>query len=278
MMLVLVTVGIGALWFTAGVSGGDAIGRITDGNPEAVVVVTRDGTLGAWRSPSARGAQWRCGYYAIVAPQISVLDPSPVVDWVSGPVNPVAGEYYMLGCMDGTGVRVHSRYVAFDPRDPFGGAAATPRAVDEARRRLELPDPSPQVNPPAEQLVGLPMWMWLDESWESVSATASIGSVWAEVTAWPETSVWEFQDGAKVRCGRGSVYDMRRRPDEQTSSCTKTFSRSSLWSTGGVEWVRVTVIWGVSWSSSESSGDSLGTLERSVEFAVQVREAQALVR
>ena len=120
--------------------------------------------------------------------------------------------------------------------------------------------------------------MWLDQPWESVSATASVGSVWAGVTAWPESSLWEFQDGTKVRCGRGVVYDMQRRPNEQSSECTRTFPRSSLWSTGGVEWVRVTVIWGASWSSSESGGGSLGTLERSVEFPVRVREAQALVR
>ena len=276
---VMATIVASALvWFDAGTSGGEAIGRIADRTPEAVVVVTRDGTLSSWRSPGSQGVQWRCGYYAVVAPQLSVLDPSPVVDWRSGPVNPVPGEYYMLGCIDGDGTRVHSRYIPFDPRDPFGGAVATPRAVDEARRRLELPDPRPRVNPPAEQLVGLPMWMWLEQSWEPVSATASIGSVWAAVTARPEASFWEFGDGTRVECGRGAVYDIGRRPEEQTSRCTKTFSRSSLWSAGGVEWVRVTVIWGVSWSSSESSGESLGTLERSIEFAIPVREAQAIIR
>lgn len=268
----------GMLWFTVGASGGQAIGRITDGQPEAIVVVTRDGTLSSWRSSGSARVQWRCGYYAVVAPQLSVLDPSPVVDWESGPVTPVPGEFYMLGCTDGTGARVHSRYVPFNPQDPFGGAAATPRAVDEARRRLELPDPRPEVNPPTEQLVGLPMWMWVDQSWEPVSVTASIGSVWAEVTAWPEASLWSFEDGSRVVCGRGVAYDIRLRPEEQNSECVKTFSHSSLWLPGGVEWVRVTVLWRVSWRSSESSGELLGTLEKSVELPVRVREAQAVIR
>lgn len=257
---------------------GQSIGRISDGAPEAIVVVTRDGTLSSWRSSGSSGAQWRCGYYAIVAPQVSVLDPSPVVDWASGPVTPLRGEYYMLGCNDTAGVRVHTRYVAFDPRDPFGGAGATERAVDEARRRLELPDPSPRVNPPDAQLVGLPMWMWLNETWERRSTVASIGDVWASVEAWPEAAHWEFEDGTSVWCDQGRVYDIWRHPREQSSDCTHTFTHSSLWSTGGVEWVRVTVHWGIEWQASDGRSESLGTLSRTAEFPVRVVEAQALVR
>lgn len=255
-----------------------AVGRIANGVPEAIVVVSRDGTLSSWRSSGSRGASWRCGYYAVVAPQVSVLDPTPVVDWVSGPVNPVRGEFYVLGCTDTDGVRVYARYVEFDPRDPFGGAGASPRAVDEARRTLELPVPSPKLNPPASQLVGLPMWMWLEEPWERRSSVASIGSVWAEVEAWPAESIWEFEDGTQRRCRQGQAYALWLRPNEQSSDCTHTFLRSSLWSTGGIEWVRVTVRWNVNWSSSEGDGGSLGALTRTTEFPVRVVEAQALVR
>ena len=268
----------GDLVLNASAGGGEAIGRIVNGVPEAIVVVTRDGTLGSWRSGTSGGARWRCGYYAVVAPVMSVLDPTPVVDWVSGPVNPVRGEFYMLGCTDVDGVRVHTRYVAFEPGDPFGGAGGTARAIDEARRRLELPDPTPVVNPPGAQLVGLPMWMWLDQPWERVRASASIGDVWASVSAWPETSLWEFEDGSRIWCDQGIAYDIGRRPSEQRSGCTHTFSRSSMWSSGGVEWVRVTVTWGAEWTSSELGGEPLGTLTRTAEFPIKVVEAQALVR
>jgi len=209
---------------------------------------------------------------------MSVLDPTPVVDWVSGPVNPVRGEFYMLGCTDVDGVRVHARYVAFEPGNPFGGAGETARAIDEARRRLELPDPIPVVNPPGAQLVGLPMWMWLEQPWERVRASASIGDVWASVSAWPETSLWEFEDGSRIWCDQGIAYDIGRRPSEQWSGCTHTFSRSSMWSSAGVEWVRVTVTWGAEWTSSELGGEPLGTLTRTAEFPIKVVEAQALVR
>ncbi len=278
MVILAVSLTGGDLVLNASAGGGEAIGRIVNGVPEAIVVVTRDGTLSSWRSSTSGGARWRCGYYAVVAPVMSVLDPTPVVDWVSGPVNPVRGEFYILGCTDVDGVRVHARYVAFEPGDPFGGAGATARAIDEARRRLELPDPMPVVNPPGAQLVGLPMWMWLEQPWERVRASASISDVWASVSAWPDTSLWEFEDGSRIWCDQGIAYDIGRRPSEQWSGCTHTFSRSSMWSSGEVEWVRVTVTWGAEWTSSELGGEPLGTLTRTAEFPIKVVEAQALVR
>jgi hypothetical protein len=261
----------------ADADGQSAWGTITDGVPEAIVVVSRDGTLGSW-SGGGTGARWRCGYYAIDAPVMSPFDPTPVVDWVGGPINPVRGEFYVLGCYDSFGTRVRASYLRFDPGDPFGGIAATERALDEARRRLEIPDPVPRVNPPDAPLVGLPMWMWLDQPWERVWASASIGSVWAGVDAWPETSLWEFGDGTRIWCDRGIEYDMSRGPRDQSSGCTHTFARTSAWLPDGVELVRVTVTWGVEWTSSEQGGEPLGTLTRSAVFPVRVLEAQALVR
>jgi hypothetical protein len=276
-IVVFVVVALGASTEPIAADGQSAWGTITDGVPEAIVVVSHDGTLGSW-SGGGTGARWRCGYYAIDAPVTSVLDPSPVVNWTAGPVNPVRGEFYILACDDSNGVRVRATYLKFDPGDPFGGIAATERAIDEARRRLEIPEPVPRVNPPDAQLVGLPMWMWLDQPWERVWASASIGSVWAGVDAWPETSMWEFDDGTRIWCDRGIEYDTARSPRDQRSGCTHTFTRTSAWSPGGIEMVRVTVTWGVEWTSSEQGGEPLGTLTRTAEFPVRVLEAQALVR
>ena len=257
---------------------GQTSGRITDGTPEVIVVVTRDGTLGSWSSGASGGARWRCGYYEVIAPQRSILDPTPVVDWAGGPVDPMRGVSYMFGCFDAAGERVHTRYVAFDPGDPFAGTAATARAIDEARRRLDLPSPEPRVNPPDAQLVGLPMWMWLDEPWELVRATASIGAVWASVWAWPHAALWEFEDGTRVWCDRGVAYEPWRRPWEQHSECTHTFVHPTASLPDGVTWVRVTVFWRVEWTSSDGAGEPLGTVSRSVQVPIRVLEAQALVR
>lgn len=258
-----------------------AWGTIVGGVPEAIVIVTRDGTLARWESGRAGGARWTCGYHRIVAPVHSVLDPSPVVDW-SAPVRPEAEEHYMLACFvdDGAGGRtmVSSRYLQFDPGDPFGGVGASERALDEARRRLEIPDPDPVVNPPNEQLVGLPMWLWLDRPWGPVSTVASIGDVWAAVTAEPVLARWSFPDGHVLVCDRGLPYDIWRPAREQRSDCTHTWTRSSSSSDGGVEWVTVTMVWRVEWSAAGTGAQPLGTVERTTAFPVRVVEAQATIR
>lgn len=256
-------------------------GTIVDGVPEAIVIVTDERTLVRWTSTSSGGPRWVCGYHPIVAPMHSVYDPSPVVDW-STRVAPETGRDYMLGCFvdDGAGGRtlVRSRYVVYDSTDVFSGLASTERAMDEARRRLDLPMPDPSVNPPGEQLVGLPMWMWLERPWERRSAVAAIGDTWAAVTAIPVLSRWSFADGSVLWCDQGVRYDLDRSPRDQSSGCTHTFQHSSRWSAGGVEWVEVAMIWKVEWYASDVPGQPLGTVERSVSFPVRVVEAQAVVR
>lgn len=256
-------------------------GSIVDGVPEAIVVVGRDREIVRWDPGRSGGVRWTCGYHRIDAPVHSVYDPSPVVDWTA-PVDPEPGRDYMFGCFVDDGVQgrtlVRSRYVTYDPGDPFSGVAVVERTLDEARRRLEIPDPDPVVNPPGEQLAGLPMWLWLERPWVRLWTTASIGDTWASVVAFPIMSHWTFSDGADVWCDRGVAWDVGRSPREQSSACTHTWHRSSAWSAGGVEWVTVTMVWKVEWYASDIGGQPLGTVERSTTFPVRVAEAQAVVR
>lgn len=278
----LATVGIVPGWTSPSPAAADSTwGGVVDGVPQVIVIVDDERTIMRWESSRRSGPRWVCGYHPIIAPMHSVLDPSPVVDWTTR-VSPMDGGEYMVGCFseqpDGTRQLVRSRYVVFDPRDIFSGIATTERALDEARRRLELPMPDPVVNPSDEQLVGLPMWMWLGRSWERVSTIAAIGDTWAAVSAFPIMARWTFADGTTVWCDQGRPYDTARPARAQRSDCTHTFQRSSMWSEGGVEWVEVTMIWKVEWYSSDGSGQPLGTVERSSSFPVRVVEAQAVVR
>lgn len=254
-----------------------AWGTIVGGVPEAIVIVTSDGQLASWSSSTSSGPRWTCGYYVVVAPVHSVLDPSPVVDWTTR-VTPDRDESYMLGCFDDDGTLVRSRYVRFDPGDPFAGVGAPERALDEARKRLDIPDPDPVINPPREQLVGLPTWLWLDRPWEPISATASIGEVWATVSAHPVIAHWLFSDGTEIWCDRGVVYDIWRSPRDQSSGCTHTWRHSSSLRSDGVEWIAVWMTWRVEWYSPDIGGQPLGTVDRVTAFPVRVLEAQALVR
>lgn len=282
LLVAVVTLEVAPGWMSPTPAAADSTwGGVVDGVPQVIVIVDDERTIVRWTSTRTYGPRWVCGYHPIVAPVHSVLDPSPVVDWANR-VSPIPGAEYILGCFseqpDGTRQLVRSRYVVFDPRDIFSGIASTERALDEARGRLELPLPDPVVNPADEQLVGLPMWMWLQRPWERVTTTAAIGDTWAAVAAFPIMARWTFADGTTVWCDQGRPYDTARPARAQRSECTHTFQRSSMWSEGGVEWVEVTMIWKVEWYSSDGSGQPLGTVERSTSFPVRVVEAQAVVR
>ena len=259
----------------------DSRGQIVNGSPEAVVVVGRSSTLGSWTGTPRGGARWTCGYYAFL------LDPDPYetdggmadVRYDDGPVDPEPGELYVLACHDADGRRVRSLLQQYDPADPLGPIAATERALDEARRRLDLPLPSPGLNPPGAQLVGVPTWLWLDGAWGATSATATVANVSATVTARPVRVEWDTGDGTTLTCdGPGTPYDPSRPASAQSSDCTHVYGRASGTAAGGAYQVRVTVIYEAAWTSSSGPSGDLGTLERTTTVPVQVLEAQALLR
>lgn len=253
-------------------------GQIVDGSPEAVVVVGRSGEVGSWTGSPRGGARWTCGYYDFDA------DPNGygndgTVRYDDGPVDPEPGELYVLVCRDQSGRTVKSLLQRFDPADPLGGIAATERALDEARKRLDLPLPSPGLNPPGAQLVGVATWLWVDGPWAPASATAQVAGVSATVTATPVSVVWSPGDGTTVTCdGPGTPYDPNRPPADQRSSCTHAYGRSSAALPGGAYALTATVTYEVTWSSSTGAGGALGTLTRTTTVAVVVEEAQALIR
>jgi hypothetical protein len=253
-------------------------GQIVDGSPEAVVVVGRTGEVGSWAGTPRGGARWTCGYYGFDADP-NGFGTDGTVRYDDGPVDPEPGELYVLVCRDPSGRTVKSLLRRFDPADPLGGIAATERALDEARRRLDLPLPDPGLNPPGEQLVGVATWLWVDGPWTPASATAQVAGVSATVTATPVSVVWSPGDGTTVTCdGPGTPYDPTRSPADQRSSCTHAYGRSSAALPGGAYALTATVTYEVTWSSSTGAGGSLGSLTRATTVPVVVEEAQALIR
>jgi hypothetical protein len=247
-------------------------GVITDGSPEAVVVVGSSGVIASWWGGS--GARWTCRYFPIGAPfaDVALGSHSP------NGVDPVEGIAYVLNCDDENGRLVSSRFVVYSPADPLGGVAVVERAVTEARRRLELGPPVPRFNPPASQLVGLPTWLWVENLWFQQSATASVGGVSATVHAVPVGVDWDTGDGSRVLCDRGVPYDRARSARSQSSACTHVFQRSSADQRSGTYRMRATQRWVAWWSSSTGGGGSLGMLSRGTESDIRVIEMQALVR
>jgi hypothetical protein len=249
-----------------------ASGQLTDGSPEAVVVVGSSGVIASWWGGS--GARWTCRYFPIGAPFADL----PLGSYSPNGVDPVEGIAYVFNCDDENGQLVSSRFVVYSPADPLGGVAVVERAVTEARRRIELAPPLPRFNPPGAQLVGLPTWLWVENPWFEQSATASVGAVSATVHAVPVGVDWDTGDGARFLCDRGIPYDLARPARTQSSTCTHVFQRSSVDQWNGTYRLQATQRWVAWWTSSTGGGGSLGVLSRSAEADIRVIEMQALVR
>jgi hypothetical protein len=256
-------------------NGAGAGAGIVNGTPVAVVVRGASSDMGSYRSSTARsGPSWTCGYHPLGVDTDTVL---PTVRRER--VDPEPGTPYGFLCFDEDGRLVHQRYLLYEPGDPFSGLLAAERAAELALRSLALPQSVVRHNPPADQVVGLPTWLWVDGSWETHSASAALGSVVSTVSAMPLSVTWDLGDGTRTVCaGPGTPYDPRRPTADQSTDCRATYTWSSRSEPSGAYELRATVRYGVSWSASTGEQGDLGELTRDSSIPIVVREIQALIR
>lgn len=176
-----------------------------------------------------------------------------------------------------------------DPSAPASTVAAAAQPVltpavlaQQAARYLPLAAPIIHTNPAADvdQLVNLPMWVWLDPaSWGRRTATAAVPGLAVTVVATPTTVSWRPGDGTVRICrGPGTAYDPARSPGSQQPSCAHTYRRSSLGQPAGRYRMTATTTWAIRWTASGaiSTSGSLPPLERSAQTSLRVVEAEAL--
>lgn len=235
------------------------------GTPTAVagVAATADGGGG--------GSGSRCVYERLTLPPGErVYDPDGTAYEADGP-----GGWYVRSCQGPDG------------RQDAYGVVFVPDAVDpltlaqEALRRLPLPLPSVGTSPPPDrdQVVHVPTWLWVEDAWAPVSATASVPGVSVTVTAVPDSVAWEMGNGDSVVCdGPGTPYDPSRPDAEQSTDCSYTYTASSAGQPGERFTVTATQRWRVTWTAiGVAGGGDLGTVSRSTQFTLRVAEGQALV-
>jgi hypothetical protein len=251
-------------------------GVIVGDTPVAIAVRGPETTIATWERRDARsGPRWSCGYYGLENGSTSGI--SIGIDYGSGPVQPVAEGIYAFVCVDGGGRVAHNWFGRYDPADPFAGVLAAERAAELAIEQLDLAAPAIHLNPPGDQLVGLPSWLWLDTPWAPAEATASVSGVAATVRATPISVRWEAGDGTVVDCnGPGVAYDETREV-EPPAACVLVFTRSSIDEPPGMFELRATITYAVDWSSTGGGSGVLGTVERTASIAVRVVEAQAVI-
>jgi hypothetical protein len=118
------------------------------------------------------------------------------------------------------------------------------------------------------------------DSWRSVTVTASVGPVWATVTAQPQRLTFDPGDPAgpgAVSCGgEGPVAPY---VPATPGSCSYTYVNAS--STSPVDGYHfqttLTISWSISWSSSTGVGGALAPYETSTSAPLAVAEVKGLV-
>jgi hypothetical protein len=264
-------------------------GRISgDGRPTAVVVMDGGGTVVATWSAGGGTApdDWVCRYHGFAGEGEDGFEVA--IEVVPAPVLEV-GMPYALTCRDGSGFVVYQQFVVWDPADPLAGVAIEERAAQLAAATLSPPAPEVRSSPlpDAEQLTGLPTWLWVS-SWSPVEATANLGGVAATVMARPVAMRWRFGDGGVVDCaGPGAPWPGAVAPARSGSTtipaavagspCTYVFTTTSAGQPDGRYQAEVTVEWNVTWTSSTGVGGSLGSVTSSATTRLRVVEVQAVI-
>jgi hypothetical protein len=264
-------------------------------------VRTEDGTL---RSAPV-GRPRRCGVYSVPAFLVWALEglgrhatgggTGPVVGEVTGPL--VAGQLYHLQCR-----YVDDGNLAYLDSFVYEPGVSGPRVDALARQVYEevpLVFPEPHTAPPlgAEQLVGFPVWLWVDGTvWRRFEASAGVAGVSVTVVADPREVRWDMGDGTVLTCGPGTPWDPAG-PAGQRTDCAHTYQFVSDGASGGTGTgsgteagagagagtgsgtyaASVTVVWSVTWSASTGETGTLPAASRTTRFEVDVTERQAVV-
>jgi hypothetical protein len=214
--------------------------------------------------------------YMKLPPEEAALGDALAASGEGAPRGPGPGTWYAKMCTD-TAANVSTGTVVWVP-DPAPTSPAT--LAEEALRYAPIPLPGIGMNPSPErdQLVRVPVWLWVDPAgWAPVSTSASAGGVTVTVRAVPERVVWDMGNGDTVVCGSGTPYDPARRPDAQSTDCSYTYQRSSASQPGQRYQVTATAEWHASWSvSGGRGGGDLGVVRRSSNTSLRVAEAQAI--
>ena len=171
-----------------------------------------------------------------------------------------------------------------DPMPPIWVSGAQPAAAvvqvnpvvvaEQAVKQLALASPTIEMAPPpgSPQLVGVATWMWVNPgAWQTLSASATAGTVTTTATATPQKVVWDLGDGDTVTCdGPGTPYSPAA--PNATTNCSYT------WGQAGTYQVTATLYWSVTWTAAGAPGGGNLGLQAgpAAEVAVTVTESQAI--
>ena len=122
--------------------------------------------------------------------------------------------------------------------------------------------------PDAMALVGLPVWLWVDDPSSTTWGPKTISAGGVTMTAKAHKVVWDLGDGEKVSCGKGTEWRYGV-GEEPSPTCGHTYSKQGRYT------VEATSYWTADWSGYGQSGSFAFELTRSQRL--DVGELQVIV-
>jgi hypothetical protein len=210
------------------------------------------------------------------------IDPSfapPPQDVADQPPPGQAGAFYLVTCSPqnlSTGGAV-----VWLPSGAANAVLALPAPAvlaQQAVRQLNIPNmsvgASPSVN--ADQLVGLPTWLWLEGTWNPVSATAAVPGESVTATATPTSVTWNLGDGHTIDCqGPGTPYASTDLPNAPSPTCGYTYRTSSIGQPNNAFSITATISWAVDWAGGGQTG-TVPNLDSTTGATLRVADIQSL--
>ena len=166
---------------------------------------------------------------------------------------------------------------------PVGVAAPSPYVLlDEAKRRLSVPLPTPMLSPGVDvpHLVGMPEWLAIDPAaFEARDATAAVPGLSVTLAASPLHTVWDLGNGDTVSCADAGTPWQPGSDTATIPACGYVYQTSSTASQpDGVYHAAVTTVWSRTWGCVPAcAGGVLPDLARTTAFDLTVRQGQAII-
>src|SRR5438270_1551196 len=237
-------------------------------------------------SGSGSGATM-CTAHGVTGPINSKVVPDNIIEgWYTGGHAPPwahgydqPGTFYYVYCGD---EYLDVEYIATGTPPPGGGPPAPP--IDPrvlavaASKNIPVGQFTINRNPsqPHDQLVGLPMWMWVTgDALGTKSDSVTAGAVSVTATAKATQVVFDMGDGHTVTC---SDPDATTDPTATgNTTCAYTYPRSSASVSGHAYKITATVMWAVNYTvAGAPGGGPLPAITRTATTTVRVAEEQSI--
>ncbi|OIV37025.1 hypothetical protein BIV57_13405 [Mangrovactinospora gilvigrisea] len=161
--------------------------------------------------------------------------------------------------------------------NPPGKVAPPDPAVlaQQAFNKMKLAAPGIHFTPNNGKagIVGMPVWMWIDDSptgWGPQTGTAAAGGISVTVTAKVTRALWDMGDGDSVPCTQPGEPYSKSYGNAMSPQCGYRYQQ-----TGNFR-VQVTTHWSVTWTATTGETGQLNDQNRTAAAAAKVAEVQSL--